>query len=575
MEQPVKPEPPPGKSLPAQLQQGEQLVFDVGRMVLGYEIIELAAPAGAVLETEHFETSDLRSGPNGSWDSVNRYTARDGEQTFVSTDSLGHHYLAVRCARGRLTIKNVTVVDRRYPYVDVGRFECSDPMLTELWQRAVNTVRLCSEDGYLDCSLRERSEWMGDAAVVEYPVSRVTLAGPADGRPPRSDARLMKNMIRHIAQSQLADGRLKAHHPSDRMDIHGYIEDYSCLWVQSLREVYEHTADADLVREVWPALARQMQWFLDRRTSGGLVHAREFLMFDNPLKYVECEGATVNACLCKALDDAAWLGELMGRAQLARTYRLAREQLAAAVNAQLWDEQAGAYRGSIKDGLPTEPTVHATMMALDRGVVPPERLARARKWLLENYDKAGRLTFPYTFFWMFEELYRRDTDAGDLEALDAMRRRWAVMLERRDTGTLGEVLDNACAPCHNFGAVPAYFLSAYVLGVRMDGQLADRLIVIEPRLGDLSHASGTVVTEHGPVAVSWRVDPGGQCDFSFSVPSDVKAMLHLPADVIPPRPTLDGWAIAPCHIKHAGRWLVVECPPGDHVGRLWRTPAPT
>jgi hypothetical protein len=51
---------------------------------------------------------------------------------------------------------------------------------------------------------------------------------------------------------------------------------------------------------------------------------------------------------------------------------------------------------------------------------------------------------------------------------------------------------------------PAYFLSSYVLGVRRDGPVQNKTLLIEPRLGDLTEAAGTVVTEFGPVPVSWE-----------------------------------------------------------------------
>ena len=36
---------------------------------------------------------------------------------------------------------------------------------------------------------------------------------------------------------------MKAHHPSDRWDKHGFIDDYACLWIQGILEYYRHTGD--------------------------------------------------------------------------------------------------------------------------------------------------------------------------------------------------------------------------------------------------------------------------------------------------------------------------------------------
>jgi len=80
---------------------------------------------------------------------------------------------------------------------------------------------------------------------------------------------------------------------------------------------------------------------------------------------------------------------------------------------------------------------------------------------------------------------------------------------------------------HIYGMYPGYFLSAYVLGVRRDAPVADKQLLIEPHLGDLTKATGVVVTEFGPVPVSWQRD-GTRWQFSLTAPAGVKTLLALP-----------------------------------------------
>jgi hypothetical protein len=74
---------------------------------------------------------------------------------------------------------------------------------------------------------------------------------------------------------------------------------------------------------------------------------------------------------------------------------------------------------------------------------------------------------------------------------------------------------------------PAYFLSAYVLGVRIDGPVWDKRLLIEPRLSDLTLAEGKVVTEFGLVDVSWR-RTAGELAFTCIIPPGATARLRLP-----------------------------------------------
>jgi hypothetical protein len=116
---------------------------------------------------------------------------------------------------------------------------------------------------------------------------------------------------------------------------------------------------------------------------------------------------------------------------------------------------------------------------------------------------------------------------------------------------------------HIYGMFPGYFLSSYVLGVRPDGPVANKRILIEPRLGDLTYAKGVVVTEEGPVPVSWRMS-AGQLDFTFKVPEGVSASLRLPGYDGKARLVVDD---APA--KGAGSGAIsVELGPGAHAGTL-------
>jgi hypothetical protein len=100
------------------------------------------------------------------------------------------------------------------------------------------------------------------------------------------------------------------------------------------------------------------------------------------------------------------------------------------------------------------------------------------------------------------------------------------MMKEKQTGTLSEGFDNGDL-CHNFGAVPAYFLSAKVLGASTILPLKNKQIQIQPQLGDLTYAEGTVVTELGLVKLKWKKS-ANKLAFSITVPNGVKAKVLLP-----------------------------------------------
>jgi hypothetical protein len=419
-------------------------------------------------------------------------------------------------------VLSAKAVDRRYPYTRLGRFDSSDPLLNDIWRLGVQTVELCSEDAYVDCADRERAQWMADGYMMSYPVSRVALAGPGSqpGTFDYCDSRLLRNMLRHMAYSQLPDGRLQPMRPSMYPpDLkHGVIDDYTCLWVQALRELHERTGDAEFASEVLPVAVKAMDYFLDRRSNRGLVYAQEFLYFKNPLAYVGCEGTTVNSFIYQALRDAGFLGVRLGQSEA--RFLKASQDLRHAVNDELWDEAAGSYSGGIVNGQKTPPTAHAALIALYYQIVPPDRVDQVYRFLLSRFEQES--PFPYTYRYFFDVLYKQDTEAADRLALETMRKKWQSMTGNT-TGAASESW-GGYSYMHESGAHPAYFLSAYVLGVRNPA----RQLIIQPRLGGLERAEGVVVTEFGPVSVSWKFADARNLTFEIEVPRDVVADVSIP-----------------------------------------------
>jgi hypothetical protein len=186
--------------------------------------------------------------------------------------------------------------------------------------------------------------------------------------------------------------------------------------------------------------------------------------------------------------------------------------------------------------------------------------------------KAG-IEMPVMYYWVFSELYRMDSKLMDQEAINEMRRRWTPMVEfQQDAGTLSESFtdakgEGASESCHNYGAMPAYFLSSYVLGVRRIGTVNEKHLLIEPRLGDLTFAEGVVVTEFGAVPISCKKSADGKSfSFTISIPEGIKAEIRFPCTSEKSNLTLNGKVLSKNEVKTEGRWMVVQNVSGECSG---------
>jgi len=586
-------------ALPIELTSGQEILVDFGQMSMAYTSMELDGEAGSRI-TMQYALRYKNGKPAEMYGDGNHYTARAGLQNFITTDQWGSHYMLVKCDSGHVKLLGIRITDRRYPFNRIGSFNCSDSILTHLWKMAQNTIEVTSDDGY-GSDARERNEWIQDSGKASFSTTRVGSAGPGnDGKPVYSDPRLLKNMLRHAAQSQLPNGQLLATFPTDRgpEDCHYIIDDYSCQWFEALKTYYEATGDKKFVREMWPALMAQINWFLNHRTQRGLLLAREYTSFDNPLAYITCEGATINAFFYSALKASEYLAGVLGESQKMGEFKKSAADLMIVFNREFWNEQESVYNSAFYNGAVYAPTSHAQLIALHYGLVPGNRLASVQKWFLNNYKNPGikhscanpdfeqmvnqkdGIEMPVTYFWVFSQLYRMDSDKLDREAIQEIRRRWTPMVVfQQDAGTLCESFtdekgEGASESCHNYGSVPAFFLSSYVLGVRTDGPVWKKQIVIEPRLGDLTNASGVVVTQSGPVTVSWkRSDQGNPLEYTVNIPSGIHATLHLPKLSEKPNLTMNGKVLisngVPAKgIRTEGRWIIIQNIPQNCSGRL-------
>ncbi|MFX7605181.1 hypothetical protein ABTJ35_19165, partial [Acinetobacter baumannii] len=85
-----------------------------------------------------------------------RYLTRRGWQRFFSVVKRGFRYatLTIRFPEGAtepVRLRRIGCLHSVYTYEARGAFTCSDPMLNQIYEMSRETVRLCSEDTFIDC----------------------------------------------------------------------------------------------------------------------------------------------------------------------------------------------------------------------------------------------------------------------------------------------------------------------------------------------------------------------------------------------------------------------------------------
>lgn len=520
-----------------------ELLLDLGEQNCGYWTFDLWAEPGVTVDLAAVEYIAPDGRIQFPWGNRNvlRYVTREGRNQYISLKRRSGRYvfLTLRNHKTPVRIRHVGLIESTYPVAYRGWFRCSDARLNEIWEISARTLKLCMEDTFTDCPLYEQTHWVGDArneALLAYGVF-----GAHD---------LARRCIRLTAESLERFPIAGCQTPSS-WDV--LIPAWSFLWGISTWDYYWETGDRDWLREVYPAVIRNLEGAARFVNDRDLFSAPFWNFFD----WVNLDQGhqTVlhnTLLLIGAIDAARRQAEVLQDADRETWLRGFRERLLRGVQ-RLWNEERGAYADAIRDDGSISPvhSQHTSFLALLYDAVPPEHRAAALRNLTNPPPDLVQVGSPFAALYLYEALEKYGL--GD-RILTEIYRHYLPMLEAGattvwesfPTGTTGGGRFPTRSHCHAWSSAPVYFLNRLVLGIVATAPGATA-VEISPRLYDLTWAEGRTATVRGPVSVSWRRE-GQTVRIDYSVPEGVRATFKP-------------------NSSHAGLKLIVN-------GRAWEGPTP-
>ncbi len=496
--------------------------FGADRVVVGTLRVDVEAPEGVEVAVRVGELVDEAGRLRGDGHTFTTRIVGDGTRRTVETlDAYGLRAAEVTAGDGA-AVHGITVVERLHPVVGGASFACSDPVLDRIWEVGRRSVSICSLDAYVDCPTREQRAWTGDHVVHQM----VDLA--------TNDDWTLARWSTTLTASPRPDGMLPMAVSGDAeaTDI-AMIPDWALHWLHGLHNLYRHVGDRDEVAGLLGVAEGVLRWFepyLD--DDDCLTDVIGWVIID--WTWIPNDGvcAALNGLWGRALlefaEMASWLGD-EGRAAWARGRH---ERLAAGFE-RLWDPERERYSDSwIDGGRREQASQHAQAAAIVGGLAPASRHARLVE-VLTDEDALVHATFskpdgpappgsevpvgglhlaggwPQPWWDVGREVVRAQpffryvvhdalVAAGRADLIAAQCRDWAALLER-EAGSWSETWFGGTVS-HGWSSTPTRDLSVHVLGVTpaTPGFGEAR---IEPVLGDLAWARGSVPTPAGPITV--------------------------------------------------------------------------
>jgi hypothetical protein len=142
------------------------LTFELEEQIVGWPYFTIEAPEGTVVEMMVHEAHEV-GGPvllNTHFNAWARFTCAEGENRFEAFDyeSLRWIQLHVHHAEGPVTVSQIGVRRRIFPWPDQAQIQCNDPELQRLFHATVNTLHNSAQDIIVDGMGRERQQYSGD-----------------------------------------------------------------------------------------------------------------------------------------------------------------------------------------------------------------------------------------------------------------------------------------------------------------------------------------------------------------------------------------------------------------------------
>jgi alpha-L-rhamnosidase len=551
-------------------------VADFGQNASGWIRLEDLGPEGTRTVIEYGEHVD----PDGDLSTSHLDSHRPGEpaRIFSQRDEVTagavaavfeprhtvHGFQYARISRDGATLDPSTltmqIVHSDLPRT--GEFSCSNEDLNHLhrigeWSFLGNAV-----DVPTDCPTRERLAWTGDYQVF---VSTATRLRDVFG--------FSRKWLRSVRDDQLEDGRIANFSPDGRRIKNNLDDQFAMMtgsagWGDAIVavpwELYKAYGDDTVLDENWDAMARWVQWALEKAATtrhharaqispepgpfeqylwDGTFHWGEWTepkkrdadgklidpVQDNPMVwFMEDKGEVGTAYLYRSVATVGRIARILGRTDDAWKF----EKIADSVR-EAWQ---AAYLH--EDGTTAADTQASYVRALAFGLLPEQVRGNAVDRLIELIRSAD--THLGTGFLSTGDLLPVLVEAGRADvAYELLLQRtapsWLYMVDKGAT-TIWEAWEgvdvegNASESLNHYSkGTVLRFLHEYTLGLRQDhGSVAWRSIVIAPTPGPaLTWARGSYESPNGTIKVHWQLD-GEELRIDADIPADTSARIVFP-----------------------------------------------
>jgi len=484
---------------------GNAVIFDMGKNTYGRIFIEYTAPEGTIADIGWAESKEESNRlhilkRHGLYMSA-RHIAKEGRNYFEVFKPNGHRYIHVNIKNntGKVTLHKVGAIQQNYPLKSVGKFECSDRMLNQVWQLGRRTMELCADDVYID-PFRERGLYAGDL-----------LAQTTTGYVVSGDTKLIRKSLHQIQGLYAEVLKDYTDQLTDRHSI-DVLSDYPLISLLNLKWYYDLTGDSDFLEYSYPKYRTMMDSLATTQLENGLFDEVKSFIEWIQIEKGNAQLAATQSLMSRSFEVMAEMSTLMGDKKDAKRYLEIRKSSKKAMSELFWDTDKKAYFDGFKGGKKIEHYFPASSIwPVLYDITDSEQTNHINKFLTRELDSIGTTSrhnkiTPYGAFYGLGALYKM----GNAKTAEMfMRKNWQKMVFDDNDCTWEDfgTRNGHGSKSHGWSGAPTWYMSTYVLGVQLGFPESTDLtmVTIAPQSETIEWARGVVPHPTGTVSVEWKV----------------------------------------------------------------------
>jgi len=355
------------------------------------------------------------------------------------------------------SLNSVEAIQTLYPVKTVSQPNFNDELLNKIYEIGIDTLKIDMQETYMDCPVRERSQYVGDArveALVAYQVFGETA--------------LTKKALKEFASSQEENGYLSANYPTGhRVNI----PNYALQWVNMLWEYYQNSQDKETLKQLYPNLLKLMNYFQKQEDNTGfLVSQKDWWIFIDHGDMVATQNyaLVLQSSYYGALKDAIQVAGVLNKKEEQERLTEKANKLKRQINDYFWQSQKGLFDDCRNESsFCSHFSTQGNYWVLYWGIADEEKKEILLKNLLTDKYQLPPSKTPYFNGFIAEVLFK---NGKKNEAISLIKNYWGKMIKAGATtwweSFVPEIADTSPhlgeSLAHAWGSLPTYLLAKYL-----------------------------------------------------------------------------------------------------------------